>query len=315
MKKKLEDYTFSKSETRILRELAKGSHSLSEIRDSLSIKPSLLSYNLKKLLQKGIIKTTQEGSRKYAYFSDSKHASLYRDLLFIYDHVDWENILPGLAIEILFQVLSESGRNLQGFSKATLWRYLRNLKAHGILKSDNKGYVINPRFSILTDFLTEYQRFLVATIVKSISGRAVILWQKDLECLVRVPKHVNFFQKNFFKTATSRFYDLGIPLLSDFEVYFYSKNKKNIRMEDILLHTLLIETNNVRYVLYSLLLLKKFWKKIDKKYLLKEGQKFDLSLQVNGMLRFLRTHGARRGLALPSWEEFAAKAREYKVMN
>jgi len=315
MKKKLDDYTFSKSEIRILKELASGIHSLSDIRKTLLIKPPRLSHNLKKLLKKGIIKTTKKGYRKYAFFNDSKHASLFRDLLLIYDYVDWENLLSGSAIEILFQILNKSERNLKDFSKATLWRYLRNLKAHGILKPDDHGYVISLRFSILADFLTEYQRFLVATAVKSVSESAVILWQKDLECLLRVPKHVDFHQENFFKTATSCFHDLGIPLISDFDIYFYSKSKNRIRIEDIILHTLLIEPNNVRYALYGLLLLKKFWNKIDKKYLLKESQKYNLNPQLNGMLRFLKTRKPQKDVALPSWEEFAAKAKEYRVIN
>jgi DNA-binding HxlR family transcriptional regulator len=314
MKRKLEDYTFSKSELRILKELAKGTHSFQEIWKTIAIKPPLLSYSLKKLSRKGIIRTTKRGYRKYTYFNDSKHASLIRDLLLIYDYVNWENLLPGSAIEILFQILNKPERNLKDFSKATLWRHLRNLRAHGILKRDNHGYVISSRFSILADFLTEYQRFLVATAVKSISESAVILWQKDLECLLRVPKSVDFHQENFYKTATSCFYELGIPLISDFNVYFYSKTKQRIRIEDILLHTLLIEPNNVRYTLYGLLLLKKFWNKIDKKYLLKESQKYNLNPQVNGMLQFLETHKSQKDVALPSWEEFVAKAKEYKVI-
>ena len=75
------EYAFSKSEIRILRELAKGRRSLSEIEKSLSLKPALVSYNLKKLLNKGLILTIREGNRKYAYFNDSKHALLLRDLL------------------------------------------------------------------------------------------------------------------------------------------------------------------------------------------------------------------------------------------
>nr|MDO8133296.1 hypothetical protein [Candidatus Njordarchaeum guaymaensis] len=105
------------------------------------------------------------------------------------------------------------------------------------------------------------------------------------------------------------------PLLSEYEVYFFSRNKENICVEDVILHTLLLGTNDVRNVLYSLLLMRKEWKKIDKNYLLMESQKFDLSLQINAMLQFLRTRGARKGLTLPTWEEFMAKAREYEVID
>jgi len=315
MTKGLEDYTFNESEMRILKALAKGSHSLSEIINALSIEPSLMSYNLKKLLQKGIIETIRKGSRKHVYFGDSKHALLLRELLSTYDHLDWENILTGLAIDILFQITSQSDMYLRNFSRVTFWRHVRNLRAHGIVNRDDEGYAINPRFLGLKEFIVEYQLFLISTMVKSISEDALILWQKDLECLFRVQKNAPVPQNHIFKTATSALYNLGIPLLSEYEVYFFSRNKENICVEDVILHTLLLGTNDVRNVLYSLLLMRKEWKKIDKNYLLMESQKFDLSLQINAMLQFLRTRGARKGLTLPTWEEFMAKAREYEVID
>ena len=42
------EYAFNKAELQILRELAKEKLSLPEIKKSLSLKPALLSYNLKK---------------------------------------------------------------------------------------------------------------------------------------------------------------------------------------------------------------------------------------------------------------------------
>jgi len=315
MKNKLGNYTFNKLEIRILKEISKGNHSLSQIRNTLLIKPSLLSYNLKKLLQKGIIKAIGKGPQKKVYFDNSKHASLFRELLLLYDHIKWENILSSLAIEVLFQVSNNSEISFRTLSKVTFWRHVRNLKAHGILESDNNRYSINPRFSVLKEFLIEFQHFLISTLIRSISESAVILWQKDFECLIRTHKKLNVPKKNFFRTGTSNLHDFGIPILSDFDIYFYSKNKDTIRAEDVILHTLLIDRDNVRHVLYSLLLLKKEWKGINEEYLLREAQKLDLSLLINAMFQFLRTHGKRKGLTLPTWEEFITKAKEYEVLD
>jgi len=317
MKRKLENYTFSILEIKILKEIARENHSLSLLKRNLSIKPNLLSYRLKRLLQKRIIvfKRKKERSKKYIYFGDSKHASLLRELLVTHSHIKWENILSGLGIEVLFQVLNYPEATFENFSKVTFWRYSKDLMALGIMKSDYEGYGINPRFSILVNFLTEYQRFLLDTLLSSVSEGAVMLWQKDFECLFRVPKNSAVLQDDFRETATSRLQDFGIPIFSDFDVYFYSKKKKSIRTEDVILHTLLIEKDNVRYVTYSLLLLKKGLRRIDKEYLMKEAQRLDLGLQVNAMLQFLETKGARTGLTLPTWVEFIAKAKEYKVVD
>jgi len=316
MKKKLRKYTFNRLEIKILKEVARGNHSLYLLKKFLVIKPNLLSYNLKKLLQKGLIKVEKKEKRlgKYVYFDNSKHALLFRQLLLRYDHIKWENILSGLAIDVLFQTIDKSELTFKNFSKATFWRYMRDLMSHGIItRSEDDFYEINPRFSILKDFLIEYQRFLLDAIVRSVSASAVILWQKDLECLIRVPKDVNISQKSFLRTAVSRFNDFGLPLITDFDIYFYSSNMETIRVEDVILHTLLIERDNPRYTLYGLLLLKKQWRRINKEYLLKEAQTLDLSLQLNAMFQFLKTQGVRRGLALPTWEEYLAKAKEYKV--
>jgi len=322
MKRKMQNYTFSTMELRILKEVADENHSLSSLRENLSIRKSYLSRNLGKLQRKGIItlkkknsKLRASKSRKFVYFGDFKHASLLREILVTYNHIKWENILLGLGIEVLFQVLDNSEIDFEDVSKTTFWRYSKEFMALGLIDFDGKSYSINPRFSVLANFLTEYREFLLDTLIRSISEEAVILWQKDFECLIRVPRNSAVSTKGFLKTATSRLSDFGIPMFSDFDIYYYSKKEKRIRAEDVVLHTLLIERGNVRYVTYSLLLLKKELRDIDAEYLLTESQRLDLNLQVNAMLLFLKTRGATRGRTLPTWAEFVTKAREYEVAN
>jgi hypothetical protein len=311
----MKEYLLNKLEVKILKEVAKGNNTIYLLKKFLMIKPNLLSYNLKKLLQKRFIQLERKGKYgKYVYFNSSKHAILLRDLLQMYDHLKWEDILSGLAIDFLFQVINKSELTFKNFSKTTFWRYTRKLMSYGIIIVSGDGfYEINPRFSLLKDFLMEYQRSILEALVRSVSERAVILWQRDLECLIRLPKDINISQKGFLKTAISLFDEFSLPLMTDFSIYFYSSNKERIRVEDAILHTLLIDRDNPRYTLYSLLLLKKQWRKIDKEYLLKEAQRLELSLLVNAMFQFLETKGVRRGLMLPTWEEFVAKADEYGV--
>jgi DNA-binding HxlR family transcriptional regulator len=307
------EYAFSKGELQILRELTKGKESLPEIRKSLSLKPALLSHNLKKLLKKGLIQTTEQGNRKYAYFSETKHASLLRDLLVAYDFMDWSNILTGKTIEILFQTLSKDAGNLSGFSSATLWRYLKELKARGIITETQKKYKINLSLPVLIDFVKEYKRYFVNKISKTLSENSVILWQGNMEFLVRAPRTAKPPSEDFHKTATSIFDQYDLPLFSEFDIYLYSKNIRVIKPEDAILHTLLVEPGNVRYTTYALLLLKKTQKEIDKTYLFKEAESLGLKNQVIGILEFLKTHTRPEGQPLPTWNEFITKANEYAV--
>ncbi len=307
------NYAFSKSQIRILRELSKGRLSLPQIEKSLSIKPSLLSQNLKKLQKKGLIQTSAEGNRKYAQFSETKHASLLRDLFISYDYMNWENILMGKTIEILFHALAPKDENLSGFSKATLWRYLKILQERGTITQTEKRYQINPNFSILIDFLKEYQRYFSGQLSKALSENSVILWQENMEFLVRAPKNARVPSKDFHKTATSIFPQFDLSLFSEYNIYLYSTNKKTIKPEDAILHTLLIEPDNVRYTTYALLLLKRIEKQIDKNYLLQEAERFGLKNRILGMFQFLETH-TRKDRSLPTWNEFLPKAEEYGLL-
>ena len=312
MKTASREYAFTKSELQILRELAKGRHELSSIKEECSIKSSLLSYNLKKLMIKGLIKTAGQGYRKQVYFNDSKHASLCRDLLLSYDYIDWQNILTGKTIEILFQTLTTSGKTLAKFPRNTLWRHLKNLKARGIIVHGKKGYNINPRFSVLIDFLNEYQRFFTNKLAHTLSDESVILWQEDMEFIVRAPKNAKPPSKSFHKTATSIFHEYDLPLFSEYDIYFYSTTKETIRPEDAVLHTLLIEPNSIRYTTYALLMLKKTEQNLDKPFLLQEAERLSLKNLISSMLQFLTTH-ERTSEMLPTWNEFMEKARDYKV--
>ena len=171
------EYSFSKAELQILKEIARGNYELSSIQTRLSIKPSLLTYTLKKLQKKSIVKFTHIGTKKQAYFSDIKHATLLRDLLSIYDYVDWENVLNGKSIEILFQTLTASKESLN-VPRNTRWRHVKNFKSRGIITQKGK---INPQFRGLSEFLKEYQSFFAKKIASTLSDNALILWQQDME--------------------------------------------------------------------------------------------------------------------------------------
>ena len=236
---------------------------------------------------------------------------MLNDLLLVHNHIDWENVLSGKAIDILLQTLNGSKNHATTVPKNTRWRHLKNLKTRGIITQNAS---INPRFKILSDFLDEYQKFFLRKIVAAVSRDAVILWQKNEEFLMRAPVTVQRVPKDFLKTATSVFEQYDLPLFSESEIYLYSKDKKEIRPEDAILHTLLIEPNSTRYTTYALLLLKKIETKLDRAYLLSEAQRLDISNQVDCMLKFLETHKRSNDSTLPTWNEFVEKTKDYNVV-
>jgi hypothetical protein len=303
-------YSFSGAELEILREIAKGKHEFSSIKTALCVSPSLLSYNMQKLQTKGLTKTTKKAYKKQVFFTDFKHAIILKNLLSSYDYVDWDKILSGKALKILFQLSSKDQINLANIPKNTLWRHLKNLKARGIVTPTN---TINPQFNLLIEFLCEYQKFLTNKLARTVSEHSIILWQEDMEFLMRTPNNIKSSLENFLKTAISVFPQYNLPLFSEFDYYFYSTKKKTLKLEDALLHTLLIEPTNVRYTTYALLLLKKTQQQINKTYLLQEASRFGLTNKLIGMFQFLDTHMQPNDHSLPTWNEFISKSKDYLV--
>ncbi len=72
---------------------------------------------------------------------------------------------------------------------------------------------------------------------------------------------------------------------------------------------LLVEPDNVRYMICALLLLKKAQKEIDETYLLKEAERFGLKNQVIGMLEFLETHTRPEGSTTSHLERIYYKGK------
>ncbi|MDR1991891.1 MAG: hypothetical protein LBQ98_00055 [Nitrososphaerota archaeon] len=311
MKTSADEYAFNKTELKTLKEIAKGNYELSTIQTTLNIKPSRLTYTLKKLQNKDLIKITRKGTKKQATFNSAKHATLLKNLLSIYDYVDWENILKDKSIKILSQISTKSNKQTD-VARNTFWRYTKDFKSRGIITQENK---ISTQFSTLTEFLAEYQNFFSQKIANKLSDNSVILWQHDLELLIKTPKTAKPLNKKFQKTATSLFPLFDLSLFSNFDFYFFSQAKEIIKPEDAILHTLLLERGNMRYSTYALLLLKKMEKQIDQTYLQREAKHYGLENQVKHMLEFLQTHiRTNNEQFLPTWEDFAEKAHEYGVI-
>lgn len=314
MNSKQRQFMFTKSEIKALREISMDKTTISRLHNQLSMSQSGASVLVKRLQKKSMVSTERVGMKKYVRVNDSKHAILVKEVLQTYSHIPWENLLSDSSLTILFEILNNKTYELEDhLSKRTVFRHLSRLAEHGIVKERKGGYIINPRYDPLINFLEEYQSYMVREIIGSIVEDGVILWQKDLECLMRTPNPV-IKRDNLFKTGISRFADFGIKLITSYDYYFYSEKKKKIRKEDIVLHALLAEKDSVRNVTYCLIFIKKFEQELDKGYLLMEAENFNMRELVQQILGFLRDRRRGPDEMLPSWQEFVEKAEEYGVI-
>ena len=304
---------FSKSEIKALREVSMGKVTISGLHNRLSMSPSGVSAVVKKLQRKSMVTTKRAGMKKFVEMNDAKHAVLFKELLQMYHHIPWEDLLADSSLLVLFQIFDSKTCKFEGrISKRTVFRHLSSLTMHGVIKESEDGYMINPRYGPLIEFLEEYQSYIVREKVGSVVEDSVILWQKDFESLVRTKSKVE--RDWFFRTGISCFADYGIKLITNYMYYFYSEKKQRLRKEDVVLHALLAERDSVRNITYCLIFLKKFEQELDKSILLTEAENFDIGGLVEQMLGFLRDRKRDADAMLPSWGEFVEKARDYGVI-
>jgi Mn-dependent DtxR family transcriptional regulator len=306
MKKTFTPYEFSKTELEILRDLTRSSASISELANHIGKSQPMATAAVENLQEKGFVATERSGMRKMVGFSQAKHAQLLKELFLTYSHVPWESILADSRILPLLKLEHVTPDSV---SRATEWRAMRNLMAHGIIINKAQGRTVNPRFHKISEFIREFVSFANSKLAAQVSESAAIVWASGAQFIIRVAAGTAISDKRFKPTATTALATYGIRLISDLEYFYFSPVKRALRPEDIVLHTILID--GVTNVTYALVLMAKV--KTDPDSLLTEAEKVGLRSQVEGMLHFLASHEPQNGTVLPRWSEFADKARDYGV--
>ena len=302
------------NEIKILREIAKGDgRRIADISISLDISHQSLSRTLKSLKKKGLIETEKGGISKYLYFSETKHSTLFKTLLLEFTHIKFENFLSGSSFEILYNLsiipMSRSYLALStGLSEKTIQTKLKNLREFGIVFSESGLYRLNERFFVLRDFLLEFRRYLNLKTAQEFTKDAIILWQEYDEFLIKTSELKE--SKNFFLTSITVFHRYGIQLfLPEYYYYFYSERRNKLKKEDVILHALLLDPIDTRIIMSVLLLWKK--QKVDVDYMVKESNKYKLSLTVDDLIKYRQTRGKFKPNHFPTWNEYKLKAKDY----
>lgn len=313
------EFRITKKELMVIKEVSNGSFSVSELADRVGGGQPRTSIMLRDLVRKGFVEMMRKGKRKEVELASTKHSILFRYLVTRKPHIPWEEVLSYSSIPILLSLLegqndADEIRDKTGLSSTTVWRWLRRLGSYGIIQKRGELWEVNSKHKLLIDFLQEYRMYLFAQLAKDISLEAVILWHRGFEALIRVPRDMEVEGEALHMTAVSRFDEIGIPVILNYGYCFYSEKKDRLSREDLILHTLLIDKDSPRYVLYALLAMKKFESSLDRQYLLSEAVRYGLERQVRGMIRFLEDKVKTEGIILPSWEEFYERATDYGVI-
>lgn len=308
----------SSLQIKILRLLSAGEYkALKELASALKKSQSRISVALKGLEDLGFVATEKTGLAKKISLASNKHAVVFKTLLSKHPNLKIEKYLSGSVIEVLLPIVdtrcsvSDIGK-YSNYSERTVLRVVSRLQEIGAVLRENGLYSINPQFDLWKEFIKEFQAYLNAKLTYNISKSATLLWQSGKEFLIETKDYIK--RENFHVTGYEKLGEFGVPLiLKDVRHYFHTPYKNKIKIEDVCLHTLVLDPTSTRNILYVLLAVAKNQKKINWNYLRKESVKYNLKALPAELKEYLETKGRVKQKYFPTWPEFKEKAREYDI--
>ncbi len=308
--------SLAESEIRILEVISvEGNVSVSQLCDKTNFIPSMARRSLASLDRKGLIKKYRMGLPKEIALSDSKHASLFRDMVLESRHIPFHKYLSGSSLEVLSAICSlnlctrKEIRAHSNISEPSVARVFLKLKRVGMMQKGESGYVLSQRFETLKNFVIEFRHYMNQKIAKEFSRNSVILWEKNDEFIIESDtKKGN--ENDFHLTGPSAFGRFGIPLFMMISYHFYSPREKELGLEDTITHSFLIPMSQ-RTMLPVLLVWKKNEKKAKREHLMNIAERHGVRELVNSIYDYFNSEGKQKIEEFPRWEEFKSKADEY----
>ncbi len=263
------------------------------------------------LKNKGFIKIERKGHSSVVSLSDAKYAVLWRKLALEFAHMPLDRLLAGANLVVLSTVcyltlgsrkeIAENSR----VSERTAAVVLERFKQFGIIQKTTE-YQVSPRFQTLSEFVTEFRHYLNHKIATRFASDAVILWERNHEFIIESKQTL---EKDGFKlTAASAFAKFGIALLAPSSYFFYSPVRRRLRIEDAILHALLVPDKSMLPVL---LVWKKNERTISLSYIEQQSERYNATGSLRDVVRYFETKGVRRTEGFLPWDEFLLRAREY----
>ncbi len=274
-----------------------------------------LSRVVSDLVDKGFLSTEKLGLSKNVSLSKTKHAALWRRLALEFGHMPLHELLSRGSLEVLSAIGSQQLANRRQIaesslvSEATAARSLERLRELGVVQKDKEGaYCISPRFHVLAEFTTEFRSYMNQKLALEFAPDAVIVSERNEEFIIESSK---FEEKDgFLPTGVSAFARFGVPLMAQKSHFFYSPYARKLRLEDAIVHSLLVDSSNP---LPTLLAWKKNEARLNMQYLRHAAEKYGVAVSVMEIVRYFASQGVERPDRFPPWNEFLAKAREYGI--
>jgi hypothetical protein len=323
MKERMQDYALTEDELAAIRTISDQRRlSVGELAKNLHASKGLASRVVKSLEDKGIFETKKEGIKKTAEISRANFAMYLSEMMRAEPYVPWEKVLSYSNMSVLLASITGERDFERGLSSSTKWRAVRNLSMHGLIPPANEASMsnaINPRIGL---FVREYANHIGRYIgQKLLPPNAVVMWQKGQSYLFKVGKNKpgqrgeggRIPTSQLHKTALSAYPSYGLKFITDEVYYYFEPGKRKLSLEEVVLHTLLIDPRSQTYMTYALLLIYKEKAQIDLKLLTELSSRYGLTLNVAGIVKYIESEGKIRAWPHPKWEELMEQARVYGI--
>lgn len=282
-----------------------------ELAENLEIGTSYANTIVAELVEQGLLEKDREGRTVTIAPSDSKAVELLHRLEGQHSYIDWEELLAGKAVEILFYLdephtaseLAERSGNYRN----TVYRILSQFQERGIISKDGNRYTVPDEFDLLVQFAQEYVHHSHRNTVRDASSRATIIWEDTAAFLIQTPDTID--ESGYHPTGPAGFEEFGLPLLTtEDNYYFHTDEDWKLDPASLVCHTLLID-DGARYRGYCLLLIAHA--DVDTETLQQRAQRYGVTEAVEALITFLENEGTDGGERMPMWEDLTDLTDQY----
>lgn len=296
----------------IFKELKKPA-SISELADLLGLDHSTVSTAVSSLVTEGLAEKQRDGKKVFVKRSNTLHAHSLEDILNEYPRLPIEKLFTNSSMEVLGALAHPHNITdiaaMTGLNRHTASSSLLKLSGYGIVLKEKGRFVLNKRHSHIVDLVNNYWRFVANQRLRDIADDAIILWQRGPEFLFKTQTDQGQSgEQNIHPTATTVFPKYSLRTITTTRYYFHSKRR--LRVEDNIIHTILVDSQNPTYNSYAMFLAMQS----GATDLLKVGRYYDLEKHIETLLEYQRTKEKNSNIVLP-WSEYMDLFNSMVVME
>lgn len=275
---------------------------ISELANLLGLDHSTISTAVCSLVAEGLAEKQRDGKKVLVKRSNTLHSHSLEDILKEYPRLPVEKLFTNSSMEVL-SVLTHPHNitdiaAMTGLNRHTVSTVLKNLSPYGIVLKEKGRFLLNKRHHHIVDFVKNYWRSTANQLLRHIADDAIILWQRGPEFLFKTQTVLEReSEQNINQTAITVFSRYKLQTITTTRYYFHGK--RQLSLEDHIIHTILIDSQNPTYNSYALALITQS----GATNLLKASRHYDLEKHIMLLMEYQRTKKKNNDAVLP-WGEY-----------